>query len=138
MTARVSPYLPFHGTARQAMHFYQTVFSGELSINTYADIHASKDPSEDNLIAHAILTAPNGIVLMGSDITTPGAGASPATGSSVTLGGDQDEITGYWDKLADGATVTAPFAPSPWGALYGRCTDKFGTDWLVNVAANLH
>ena len=27
-----------------------------------------------------------------------------------------------------------PLAPAPWGDVFGMCADKFGINWLVNIA----
>ena len=35
MASRLNPYISFDGTARQAMEFYESVFGGELALNTY-------------------------------------------------------------------------------------------------------
>ena len=48
-------------------------------------------------------------------------------------GSDEAELRGYFDKLAEGGTVTVPLEKAPWGDVFGMCTDKFGVDWLVNV-----
>ena len=41
---------------------------------------------------------------------------------SVSLSGeDKAEITGYREKLSDGATVTAPLEKAPWGDTFGMC-----------------
>ena len=45
---------------------------------------------------------------------------------------DEAELRGYFDKLADGGRVTVPLAKAAWGDVFGMCTDRFGTDWLVN------
>ena len=37
MTAQLNPYLTFPGSARDAMTFYQQVFGGDLTINTFAE-----------------------------------------------------------------------------------------------------
>ncbi|MGC4771367.1 VOC family protein [Micromonospora sp. DT44] len=132
MTARVSPYLSFAGNARDAMRFYRSVFGGSLQIATFGDLHGPTAAAADDLIAHATLKGESGIVLMGSD-RTPGDDGAGGT-SSITLGGDDEtELTGYWERLSEGGVVTVPFAESQWGARYGRCTDRFGTDWLVNL-----
>jgi PhnB protein len=26
-----------------------------------------------------------------------------------------------------------PFEKAPWGATFGMCTDRFGTNWMVNA-----
>jgi len=43
-------------------------------------------------------------------------------------------LRGYWDKLIDGATITMPLSAAPWGDIFGMCADKFGVNWLVNIA----
>jgi PhnB protein len=54
---------------------------------------------------------------------------------SVSLSGDDEaELRGYWDKLADGATVTMPLERAPWGDTFGMLVDRFGVNWLVNIA----
>jgi PhnB protein len=46
MTSKLNPYLNFKDNARQAMEFYQSVFGGKLTMNTFKEFHASDDPSE--------------------------------------------------------------------------------------------
>jgi len=35
--------------------------------------------------------------------------------------------------LADGGTVTMPFAETFWAARFGMLVDKFGTPWMVTA-----
>ncbi len=136
MTVRLNPYLSFRDTARQAMEYYHSVFGGELTMNTFAEFHASDDPAEQDKIMHAMLEGENGIVLMGAD-TPNRMEYTPAAGIAVSLSGDDERaLRGYWDKLADGGTVTAPLEKSPWGDTFGMCTDRFGINWLVNIAGS--
>ncbi|MCU1516294.1 MAG: hypothetical protein JWQ75_1015 [Pseudarthrobacter sp.] len=133
MPTTLNPYLGFRDNARDAMTFYQSVFGGELALSTFGEFQASEDPAEADKIMHGMLTAGNGLVLMGAD--TPN-GMDLANGSSISVsisGDDEAELRGYWDKLTEGGTVTVPLEPAPWGDVFGMCTDKFGTAWLVNV-----
>ena len=134
MPTTLNPYLGFRDNAREAMTFYQSVFGGDLAISTFGEFQASEDPAEADKIMHGMLTANNGLVLMGAD--TPN-GMDLAQGSSISVslsGDDESELRGYWDKLSgDGGSVTVPLEPAPWGDIFGMCTDKFGTAWLVNV-----
>ncbi|MGE5459171.1 MAG: VOC family protein, partial [Solirubrobacterales bacterium] len=61
MATRLDPYLSFRDETREAMEFYRGVFGGTLTLNTFADFHASPDHSEDDKIMHAILEVPSGI-----------------------------------------------------------------------------
>jgi PhnB protein len=135
MTVRLNPYLSFRDNAREAMTFYESVFGGELSASTFADFHASDDPSEQDKIMHSQLETPDGLVLMAAD-TPDGMEHRPQAGVSVSLSGDDEaRLRGYWERLSEGGTVTVPFEKAPWGATFGMCVDRFGTSWMVNVAA---
>ncbi len=134
MQSALNPYISFKDNAREAMTFYQTVFGGKLELSTFKDFHASEDPSEDDKIMHAMLQADNGISFMGSD--TPDRMAyTPGARISMALSGDNvDELTGYFNKLSEGGKVVMPLGQAPWGAYFGMVADKFGVEWMVNIA----
>lgn len=135
MSVQLNPYLNFRDNAREAMQFYQSVFGGELTTATFGESHASDDPAEQDKIMHALLTAPGGLVLMASD-TPNHMEYKPGSNFSISLSGeDEATLRGYWDKLSDGGTVAMPLAKAPWGDTFGMCTDRFGVQWLVNIAA---
>jgi len=138
MAVSLNPYLNFKDNAREAMDFYKEVFGGKLTTATFADFHASQDPSEDQLVMHADLEAPQGIRFFASD--TPGRHMEyrPGTNFSMSLSGDADaesELRGYFGKLAEGGTIVMPLEKAAWGDTFGMCTDRFGVQWLVNIAA---
>lgn len=136
MTSRLNPYISFRDNARDAITFYESVFGGELNISTFGDYQASQDPAEADKVMHAMLVSPNGLTLMAAD-TPNGMEYNPGNNISVSLSGeasDEAELRGYWDKLADGGTVTMPLESAPWGDVFGMCVDKFGIAWLVNIA----
>ena len=135
MPTRLNPYLNFRGNAREAMEFYQTVFGGELLLNTFADFGASEDPAEKDQIMHGQLESPSGLTLMGAD-TPASMNLNVGDNISVSLSGeDEAELTGYWDKLADGAQNTMGLNAAPWGDTFGMLTDKYGINWLVNISS---
>jgi PhnB protein len=49
---------------------------------------------------------------------------------------DTAEITGYWEKLSDGATIVQPFGPAQWAPLYGMLKDRFGVVWVLDVVGD--
>jgi PhnB protein len=133
MTSRLNPYISFNGTARQAMEFYQTVFGGDLSLNTFGEYGAPDAPEADNIM-HGMLESPNGFTLMGADLP-PGMEYDPGNTMAVSLSGDDgDELRGYWQKLSEGGTVSVPLEKQMWGDEFGMCEDQFGVTWLVNIA----
>jgi PhnB protein len=135
MTVALNPYLNFRDSARAAMEFYKGVLGGELTVSTFADFHASSDPSEDNLVMHSELKTADGLTLMAAD-TPNRMEFRPGSNFSISLSGDDEPtLRGYFDKLAAGGTVLMPLEKAAWGDTFGMCTDKFGVNWLVNVAA---
>lgn len=134
MQSRLNPYIGFKGTAREAMEFYKTIFGGKLDISTFKDSGMSSDPSEENLVMHAMLEADNGITFMASD-TPSHVEYKPGTNISISLSGDNEaELKGYWEKLAEGGTIRQPLEKAPWGDMFGMVADKFGIEWMVNIA----
>ena len=132
MASRLNPYISFDGTARQAMEFYQSVFGGDLRMNTFAEFGAPDSPDADKIM-HAMLETPSGFALMGAD-TPEGMQHNPGDNISVSLSGDDgDELRGYWAKLSDGGTVTMPLEKQMWGDEFGMCADRFGINWMVNI-----
>ena len=127
----LNPYLSFKNKARDAMEYYQSVFGGELMVNTFGDTPAWSGPAENDLVMHAQLETPDGFVLMGADTPSRMEYEKPA-GMSVSVSGDDEaQLEGYWNRLADGGTVTMPFDTPPWGGRFGMLTDRFGIDWMV-------
>ncbi len=133
MTVVLNPYLSFRDNARQAMDFYKTVFDGELTVSTFGEGGMSQAPGAKDLVMHAQLKAPGGLVLMGSD--TPAVMGDPRSNGAISLSGDDDAtLRGYWEKLSDGGAVTMPLEKAPWGDSFGMLTDRFGVAWMVNIA----
>jgi PhnB protein len=136
MASRLNPYIQFKSEARPAMEFYQGVFGGEVARNTFKEFGASHGPEDDELLMHAQLETPSGFTLMASD-TPQGMPYNPGDNISISLSGDGDELRGYYEKLsADGGKVTVPLEKQMWGDEFGMVTDKFGINWMVNIAAS--
>ena len=132
----LNPYLHFKDQARDAIAFYQEVFGGELTMQTYAEGGMSADPSNDERIMHAQLVTPHGLVLMASDVPD-GFPYQPGSAISVSLSGDDEPtLRGLYDGLADGGTVIEPLREAPWGDQFGACVDRFGTSWMVNIGSS--
>ena len=135
MQSKLNPYLGFRDNTREAMEFYRSVFGGDLHISTFKELNGSQDPSEDNLIMHSVLEAENGITFMASD-TPSRMEYHPGTNMSMSLSGDNEaELTGYYEKLSAGGTVSMPLSKAIWGDSFGMFTDKFGVSWVVNITA---
>ena len=89
---------------------------------------------EQGKVMHAMLDVPGVLTLMGSDTPSHMEYHEPA-GISVSLSGDDDAtLRGWWDGLSADGKVNVPLEVAPWGDAFGMFTDKYGIDWMVNIA----
>ena len=59
--------------------------------------------------------------------------AEPMRGSAHLLAmDDRDSTKRLFGDLAVGGTVTTPLGIQPWGDYYGKLTDRFGVQWMLN------
>jgi PhnB protein len=59
--------------------------------------------------------------------------AEPMRGSAhILMMDDREQTIRLFDKLKDGGHVTTPLGMQPWGAFYGKLTDRFGVQWMLN------
>jgi PhnB protein len=115
------------------MSFYRDCLGGELTIQTFGEAPMAQDTpaAMHDRVIHSMLSG-GGLVLMAADAMED---QSPGQGGPVTLclsSEDREEITGYFAKLAVGATVTQPLEEAFFG-LYGALTDKYGFDWMFQA-----
>ncbi|WP_207456604.1 VOC family protein [Herbiconiux sp. SYSU D00978] len=136
MTVRLNPYLGFRDNAREALEFYHSVFGGELTVSTFAEMHAAEDPGDADKIMHGQLEGEHGLLLMASDAPA-GMETPDRSNISVSLSGDDEAVlTAHWNGLAAGATIIEPLVTAPWGDTFGMLTDRFGVTWLVNISGS--
>ncbi|MEV8214273.1 VOC family protein [Leifsonia sp. NPDC077715] len=148
MTIETSTHLNFtDGRAREALDFYAAAFDGTATVTTYAQLGMPADAPDATRVVFGRVDSPAGLRLMAYDV--PGAEGSVASGTTRRENGatvtDQPffvsvrgsslaEVRGYWDRLAEGATVVEPLAASAWSAGFGMLTDHFGVTWVLDVA----
>ncbi len=132
---KLNPYINFKDTTREAMEFYKSIFGGELTMSTFKE-GMGQDGPEADLIMHAMLIVESEMTLMASD-TPSHMEYKPAAGIGMSLSGessDEEQLTTYWNKLSVGGTPSMPLGKAPWGDTFGMLTDKFGINWMVNIA----
>jgi len=136
MASLLNPYLSFRDNAREAMEFYQTVFGGNLEISTFGEM-GHQDASTADKIMHSTLDQTDlGFTLMGAD-TPPEMSYKPGENISISLSGDDDDqLRGYFTQLSEGGSVSVPLEKQMWGDEFGMCTDRFGINWMVNIAGS--
>ncbi|GHF70283.1 PhnB protein [Amycolatopsis bartoniae] len=149
MSLNAVAHLNFHGQARAALEFYQSVFGGQATIVTYGDFGMSADLPDAGKVVFGQVTAGNGFRVMAYDVPGtdgPAAPAEPTTrrenGTTITRepfflsirGETVDEVAAVWERLADGATVIEAFGPAQWAPAFGMLADRFGVTWILDVA----
>ena len=130
----LTPYLNFRDTAREAMEFYQSALGGELTSSTFAEFGVSDDAGEKDKIMHSQLRTDGGLVIMAADVPNSMEYTSGSNFSVSLSGDDNAELTGFYNKLSEGGTVIEPLSQAPWGDSFGMFVDRFGVNWLVNIA----
>lgn len=133
MTSILNPYLHFDGNAREVLAFYHSLFGGELRVMTFGEMGTEGDLADQ--VMHGQISAPNGMTLMVSD---GGTGETVERGNAWSLslsGDDEAELSGWFERLAEGGTVTVPLEKQMWGDRYGQLVDRFGIPWMVNITA---
>jgi PhnB protein len=135
MAINTVAHLNFRGDARQALEFYQSVFGGHTVIITYQDAYNVQKPEEANQIMWGQVTAENGFQIMAYDVPSSLAWDQGENAVFISVRGDNtEEISQYWAKLAENATIIQPLEPAQWSPLYGMLKDQFGVIWVLDVA----
>ena len=124
----LTPYLHFPGSARGALAFYQSVFGGDLVLNTYAEFGRTDGPQES--IAHGMLRGP--VELFAAD-AGPDDETLELRGVMFSLLGTAGpaELESWFKALAAGGRIVDPLQQRPWGDHDGTVVDRFGVTWLI-------
>jgi PhnB protein len=132
---QLSPYLCFNNNCEEAMNFYQSILGGELKISRFGEFENATRPveeSEKNKVMHAVLENDT-LSFMASD----GMPDRPVVfGDSVSMsisGADEAKLTGFFNGLSAGGTITMPLEKQVWGDSFGMVTDKYNIHWMVNI-----
>lgn len=126
----LSNYLFFTSACEEALDFYRHCGLGkvtEMARYGSGGMPAST-PAMHGKVMHARFEGP-GVLFFASD----NHDAEPMRGSAHILMMDDREGTDLlFGKLAEGGVVTTPLGMQPWGDYYGKLTDRFGVQWMLN------
>jgi PhnB protein len=126
----LSNYLFFTTMCEQALAFYTRCGLGKVTLMVRYGDNGMPVPTEAvrGKIMHSRFEGP-GVSFYASD----NHDAEPMRGSAHILMMDDRESTDrLFGLLSEGAKVTTPLGMQPWGDYYGKLTDQFGVQWMLN------
>jgi len=127
---QLSNYLFFTTTCEPALAFYSECGLGRVTLLVRHGDAGMPVASEAmrGKVMHAKFEGP-GVAFYASD----NHDAEPMRGSAHMLTTeDREETRRLFARLASDGRITAPLAVQPWGSYYGKLTDKFGVQWMLN------
>ena len=127
---RLSNYLFFTNQCEAALAFYTSCGLGTVvELIRYGDNGLPVPvPEMRGRIMHAAFEGP-GILFYASD----NHDAEPMRGSAhLLMMDDTDQTSRLFERLSQGGTVTTPLGIQSWGDLFGKLTDRFGVQWMLN------
>ncbi|TWB61473.1 PhnB protein [Rhizobium sp. ERR 922] len=127
---QLANYLFFTTHCEEALAFYTVCGLGEVTLLVRHDADGVPLANEAmrGRVMHARFEGP-GVSFFASDKHD----AEPMRGSAHMLMMDDRESTErIFARLAEGGAVTTPLAVQPWGSYYGKLTDRFGVQWMVD------
>ena len=133
---RITPYLSFNGSCRDALTFYAELFGGIVESFTTWNAEAIENIPDATVehIMHGSINI-NGFTIAGSDQF----GDMYAPAGNVSLMMDMDDLSeaqAKFTELAEAGQIIMPFAETFWADGYGFCTDRFGILWQINCTGS--
>ncbi len=130
---QLSNYLFFTTTCEQALEFYTRCGLGRITdvLRFGVDGMPVHNEAMRGKIMHARFEGP-GVLFFASDNDD----AEPMRGFAHILQMTDRQLTKQlFDKLAEKGRVTTPLDTQVWGDYYGKLTDQFGVQWMLNCSA---
>lgn len=127
---QLSNFLFFTTTCEQALAFYTECGLGHVKLVVRHGERGMPVANEEmrGKVMLAQFGGP-GVLFYASDNDD----AEPMRGSAhiITMD-DRAEMSGLFQRLSAGGRITTPLRVQPWGSYYGKFTDKFGVQWMLN------
>ena len=129
---QLSNYLFFTTRCEQALDFYTRCGLGRMTdvLRHGVDGMPVRHEAMRGRIMHAKFEGP-GVLFFASDNDD----AEPMRGSAHILQmNDRHRTEQLFAQLAEDGNITTPLGMQPWGDYYGKLTDQFGVQWMLNCS----
>jgi PhnB protein len=127
---QLSNFLFFTTTCEQALAFYTECGLGSVKLVVRHGDRGMPVANEEmrGKVMLAQFGGP-GVLFYASDNDD----AEPMRGSAhiITMD-DRTKMADLFQRLSAGGRITTPLGIQPWGSYYGKFTDKFGVQWMLN------
>ncbi|MEI7876227.1 MAG: VOC family protein [Alphaproteobacteria bacterium] len=127
---QLSNYLFFTTTCEEALDFYARCGLGRVvEVVRYGmNGKAVNNEAMRGKIMHAKFEGP-GVLFYASDNDD----AEPMRGSAhILMIQDRERMDELFKSLSEGGQITTAPGMQPWGNYYGKVTDRFGVQWMLN------
>ena len=127
---QLSNYLFFTTECETALNFYTACGLGTVTemVRYGSEGAPAGAPGMHGKVMHARFEGA-GVLFYASDNDD----AEPMRGSAhILMMDDRPQTMRLFDQLQQGGRVTTPLGIQPWGAFYGKLTDRFGVQWMLN------
>src|SRR6202163_2292634 len=92
----------------------------------------AREERSDAWQGHACKIRRTGVLFYASDNDD----AEPMRGSAhILMMDDRDQTRALFERLSAGGRVPTPLGVQPWGDYYGKLTDRFGVQWMLNCSS---
>ncbi|MFB9108800.1 VOC family protein [Flavobacterium gyeonganense] len=140
MAKAINTYLIFNGNCEEAFQYYKTVFGGEFQyVGRFKDAppeHDTESLSEEvsNRIMHISLPVGSS-VLMGSDSHPKFGDVGFGDNFSISISAQStEEADKIFGGLTAGGRIDMPMQKTFWSPYFGMLKDKFGVNWMIDLA----
>lgn len=127
---QLANYLFFTTQCEEALAFYARCGLGQVTtLMRHGDLAIPlADETMRGKVMHARFEGP-GLLFFASD----NHDAEPMRGSAhMLILADRGTTARLFACLAEGGRITTPLAMQPWGSYYGKLTDRFGVQWMLD------
>lgn len=127
---QLSNYLFFTARCESALAFYASCGLGQIAeMQRYGENGMPvRNDAMRGKVMHAKFEGP-GVLFYASDNDD----AEPMRGSAhILMMRDREQTKLLFERMARGGKVTTALDVQPWGTMYGKFTDQFGVQWMLN------
>jgi len=135
---QVNAYLFFNGYCEEAVRFYESALGAQVEMlmrnrdNPEPPPPGMLPPGSEDKILHCSLRIGETALFM-SDGRCTGGNALQGFALSIAPE-DEAAATRMFAALAAGGSVQMPLGKTFWSPCFGMLTDRFGVQWMLNVA----